>query len=372
MENTPAIETVNARAYTVPTEDQPESDGTLRWDSTTMVLVEAQAGGETGLGYAYTHTAAAKLIEGKLAGIVEGRGSLSVRSAWRAMIQAIRNLGRPGLVSSAVAAVDTALWDLKARLLGQPLTVALDAVHEKAPIYGSGGFTSYSIERLQQQLAGWVEQGIPRVKMKVGRQPETDLARVAAAREAIGEETELMVDANGAYTQKQALRFAHLFSEEHGVTWLEEPVSSDDLEGLRLVREEGPPGLEITAGEYGYTAFYFRHMLEAGAVDCLQADATRCGGITGFLDVAALCRAHSMDLSAHTAPNLHAHALCAVQRARHIEHFHDHARIEQMFFEGALTPEGGFLEPDRSRPGHGLVFKAQDAEDYQVYGAESS
>ena len=368
MNDAPAIETVSASAYTVPTDAPEESDGTLAWDSTTMVLVYAGAGGETGLGYSYTHAAAAKLIDDKLAAVARGRCALSVRSAWRAMTRAVRNLGRPGLVSSAVAAVDTALWDLKARLLGVPLVVALDAVHEKAPIYGSGGFTSYSTQQLQEQLAGWVEEGIPRVKMKVGRDPEADLARVAAAREAIGDEAVLMTDANGAYTRKQALRMAHIFAEEQGVTWMEEPVSSDDLEGLRLLRDQGPPGLEVAAGEYGYDVFYFRRMLEAGAVDCLQADATRCGGFTGFLSAAALCRARSLDLSAHTAPNLHAHALCAAQKARHIEYFHDHARIEQMLFDGALSPAGGHLEPDLSRPGHGLVFKCTDAEEYQVYG----
>ena len=367
MSDVPAIEEVSPRTYTVPTQDQPESDGTLAWDATTLVLVEAEAAGETGLGYSYTHAAAAKLIADKLAGVARGRSALAVRGAWRAMVRAIRNLGRPGLASSAVAAVDTALWDLKARLLGQPLTVVLDAVHERVPIYGSGGFTSYSIGKLQKQLAGWVEQGIPRVKMKVGRDPDEDLRRVAAAREAIGDEAELMVDANGAYTRKEALRFAHASAEDYGVTWLEEPVSSDDLEGLRLVREEGPPGLEITAGEYGYTLFYFRRMLDASAVDCLQADATRCGGFTGFLGAAALCRARSIGLSAHTAPNLHAHALCAVQNARHVEYFHDHVRIEEMLFDGALSPEGGHLEPDRSRPGHGLVFKTQDAEEYRVF-----
>ena len=366
MTDAPAIDEVSARAYTVPTEDQPESDGTLTWDSTTLVLVEAHGGGETGLGYSYTHAAAAKLVESKLAGVVEGRDAMTVRASWRAMQHAVRNLGRPGLVATAVAAVDVALWDLKARLLGQPLVVVLDAVHEKAPIYGSGGFTSYSTERLQEQLCGWVEEGIPRVKMKVGRTPGGDPARVAAAREAIGGEAELMVDANGAYTRKQALHLAERFAQDYGVTWMEEPVSSDDLEGLRLLRDQGPPGLDITAGEYGYTLFYFRRMLEAGAVDCLQADATRCGGFTGFLDAARLCRAHCIDLSAHTAPGLHAHALCAVQRMRHIEYFHDHVRIENMFFEGTLSPEGGFLEPDLSRPGHGLAFKQADAEAYQV------
>jgi len=164
--------------------------------------------------------------------------------------------------------------DLKARLLDLPLITLLGAVRANVPVYGSGGFTSYSMAQLQEQLGGWVADGISRVKMKIGRQPASDLDRVRAAREAIGPGAELFVDANGAYTRKQALATACAFTE-FDVSWFEEPVSSDDLDGLRLLRDRAPAGMEIAAGEYGYDLFYFRRMLEAGAVDVLQADATR-------------------------------------------------------------------------------------------------
>ena len=363
----PVIEDIDVAAYEVPTDTPEESDGTLAWDSTTMVLVKAHAGGKTGLGYTYNHAAAAPLINEKLAGVVEGRDALSVKASWMAMHHAIRNIGRPGVIASAVAAVDIALWDLKAQLLDLPLVTLLDAAHERVPIYGSGGFTSYATQELQSQLADWVEQGITMVKMKVGRHPDEDLDRVNAARNAIGEDPELFVDANGAYRHKQALWFAEAFADL-GVTWFEEPVSSDDLEGLRFLREQGPPGLEIAAGEYGYDLFYFRRMLETGAVDVLQADVTRCMGITGFLRAGTLCQARSMEMSAHTAPSVHTHVLAAVPSMRHLEYFYDHVRIEEMFFDGTLQPEDGFLEPDRSRAGVGLRFKHADAEEYRVYG----
>jgi L-alanine-DL-glutamate epimerase-like enolase superfamily enzyme len=222
------------------------------------------------------------------------------------MIHAIRNLGRPGIASMAISAVDTALWDLKAKLVDLPLVTLLGQVHDSAPVYGSGGFTSYSLERLREQLGGWVAQGIPRVKMKIGTHPSEDLERVKAARQAIGKGAKLFVDANGAYSRKEALAFAAAFAELE-VSWFEEPVSSDDLEGLHLIRDRAPGSMEIAAGEYGYDLIYFRRMLEAGAVDVLQADATRCGGITGFMQVAALCQAHHLPLSAHCAPSLHVH-----------------------------------------------------------------
>jgi L-alanine-DL-glutamate epimerase-like enolase superfamily enzyme len=345
--------------FRVPT-SSPESDGTFEWDSTTMVLVELTAGSTTGIGYTYGHACIAPLIRATFTPLIIGRDALDIESAWHRMVHAIRNNGRPGICSMAIAAVDAALWDLKARLLGMPLAKLLGMAREDVPVYGSGGFTSYDDAQLQAQLGDWVREGIGMVKMKIGREPERDPARVTLAREAIGERAELFVDANGAYTRKQALAMAERFREQR-VTWFEEPVSSDDLEGLRLIRDRAPARMAITAGEYGYDDYYFRRMLEAGAVDILQADATRCAGITGFLRAAALAAAWNMPLSAHTAPALHLHVCCAVPNCHSIEHFHDHARIEQMFFDGASTPVDGKLAPDLGRPGMGLELKRADA-----------
>ncbi|HVA89185.1 MAG TPA: enolase C-terminal domain-like protein [Chloroflexota bacterium] len=353
------IEGLRVSAYKIPT-DLPEADGTFSWDSTTLVLVEVSGGGMEGLGYTYADTATACLIRDLLTAKVIGLDAMDTPGCWEAMVRAIRNLGRPGISSMAISAVDVALWDLKSRLLDLSLTTLLGAVRESVPIYGSGGFTSYSIGQLQKQLGGWVKQGIRRVKMKIGTHPEADLGRVQAAREAIGPDAALYVDANGAYSRKQALAQAGAF-RECGVVWFEEPVSADDLEGLRLIRDRAPAGMDIAAGEYGYDLWYFRHMLEAGAVDVLQADASRCAGITGFLRACALSEARGLALSAHCAPSLHLAACAAVPLLSPIEYFHDHARIEQMLFDGAATPVDGALHPDRSRPGLGLEFKRADA-----------
>jgi len=360
-----SIERVEVAAYEVPT-DAPESDGTLAWDSTTMVLVQVHAAGKTGIGYTYADPAAAAVISGKLAGVVEGRDAHAPAAAWAAMQHAVRNLGKPGLVAEAISAVDVALWDLHSRLLDIPLVEAIGAVHDATPIYGSGGFTSYDDKQLTDQLSNWADAGIPRVKMKVGRDPSADEHRLKRARKAIGDDVELFVDANGAYSRKQALEWAERFAE-HDVRWFEEPVSSDDLEGLRLLRDRGPGGLDITAGEYGYHLPYFQTMLDAGAVDCLQADVTRALGISGVLRVAALCDARSIDLSLHCAPQVSAHVGTAIWHLRHLEYFHDHVRIEGMAFDGVLSPEpGGLLRPDRGRAGLGLTLRTADLEQYRV------
>ena len=360
-----AVERLDVSAYRVPT-DLPEADGTARWDATTIVIVEAHAGGRTGLGYTYGDAAIRELVRATLAPSVEGRDAFAVTAIWETLGRTCRNLGRPGLASMAIAAIDAALWDLKARLLELPLATLLDASRDAVPVYGSGGFTSYPDTRLREQLEGWVRQGIPRVKIKVGREPHRDLERVRVAREAIGETVELYVDANGALSRKQALWFADRYQSMFDVRWFEEPVSSDDLDGLRLIRDRAPGGLEIAAGEYGYMLPYFEAMLAAGAVDCLQADVTRCEGITGFLRVAALCEARSLELSAHCGPSIHVHPCCAITPLRHLEYFHDHARIEWLLFDGALEPVDGCLRPDLSLPGNGLTLKRLDAERFAI------
>jgi L-alanine-DL-glutamate epimerase-like enolase superfamily enzyme len=358
------IARIEVDAYCIPT-DAPEADGTIAWDATTMVLAQVSAGGYTGLGWTYAHAAAGALIADPLRDVLLNRDADDIPGAWHAMNRSLRNIGRPGVGLMAIGAVDVALWDLKARLHATSVVRLLGRVREAVPVYGSGGFTSYPVERLQAQLAGWVEQGMARVKMKVGAHPDDDPARVHAAREAIGTAPELMVDANGAYERKQALALAECYAHD-GVDWFEEPLSSDDLEGLRLLRDRAPAGMAIAAGEYGWDTWYFRRMLEAGAVDVLQVDGTRCGGFTGFLHAAALAHGYGIPVSAHCAPHLHAHVCSAVAGLKHVEYFHDHARIETMFFDGLPYLREGALMVHADAPGLGLTLKASDAQRYRV------
>ena len=360
----PLVRSLRVSTYVIPT-DAPESDGTLEWDRTTLVLVQLSAEDVEGLGYTYADGATAQVIREHLSAVIVGQDVFATSALYAKMFQVVRNLGRPGIAAMAISAVDAALWDIKARLLGVPLFRLLGEARPQVPVYGSGGFTSYSDARLSEQLGGWASEGLRFVKMKVGRRPNDDPARVRAARAAIGSDTQLFVDANGAYDRKQALALAETFAAS-GVRWFEEPVSSDDLEGLRLLRDRGPAGMAIAAGEYGYDPFYFRRMLEAGAVDVLQADASRCGGVTGFLLAHALCEANGLALSAHCAPALHLHLGCALNRVCHLEYFHDHQRIERMLFDGAVVPRDGALAPDRNRPGLGLEFKSSDARRFAV------
>jgi len=361
-----AVEQIDVSVFTVPTE-KPESDATLAWDATTAIVVEARGGGRVGLGYTYGEPATAGFIRRMLADVVRGRDVMAVGASWSAMVEAVRNAGRPGAVSMAIAAVDTALWDLKARVLDVSLARLLGAVRTSVPVYGSGGFTSMTDAELVEQLSGWTAEGIPRVKMKVGtgwgRAPRRDLERAARVRDALPVDCDLFVDANGGYTAKQSARLGVHFTEI-GVTWFEEPVSSDHLEELALLREL--LDIDIAAGEYGYDLAYFGRMCGARAVDVVQADVTRCGGITEWLRIAALAAAHGLQISGHCAPALHAHVAAAVPNLAHVEYFADHVRVENMLFDGSLFPVAGDLQLRADGAGNGLILRIPDCERYRV------
>jgi L-alanine-DL-glutamate epimerase-like enolase superfamily enzyme len=362
------IEALDVAVYTIPTE-MPEADGTLAWDSTTVVLVEPRTrGGVRGLGYAYGDTATGALVRDRLREQVVGLDVRDTTAAWERMRDSIRNLGRPGICSMAMAAVDIALWDTKARCAGMPLHRLLGPVRQSVPVYGSGGFTTYTETQLVDQMCGWVEAGIPRVKMKIGmdrgRSWRQDVQRVRAVRRAVGDAVEVLVDANGAYERTQARRLGRQLAEEMGVSWFEEPVTSDDLDGLSMLSRVLP--LDVTAGEYGYHLEYFRDMLRADAVDVVQADVGRCAGITEWLRVAAACAAFKVPFSAHCGPSIHVHAATVPPNLRHIEYFHDHVRIDHLLFDGVLEPRDGMLHPADDRPGLGLTLRRSDAERYRV------
>lgn len=358
------IESVAARAFTVPT-DRPEADGTMAWSKTTLVLVEIAGGGKTGLGYTYADASLVALVRQMLAPAVERSDAFDIPAVNAILWGAVRNLGRSGLAACAISAIDIALWDLKARLLGVPLATLLGRRRDAVTVYGSGGFTSYDNDVLQAQLAGWVENdGCRAVKMKIGSEPDRDPGRVGAARAAIGDAA-LFVDANGAFGPRAALGMAERL-REHRISWFEEPVSSDDRPGMAFVRGHIGPDIDVAAGEYSYTLDDTRMMLEARATDVQQVDVTRAGGVSGFLQAASLCDAFHVDLSAHCAPAAHLHAACAAPRFRNLEWFHDHVRIEHMLFEGAPVAKDGMIAPDLSRPGHGLALKPKEAERYAV------
>lgn len=355
--NGPAISFVDTAVYRFPTPD-PEADGTLQWDATTAVTVTLTAGGQTGLGWTYSSPAAAAVIHDRLAAVVRDRDAHDIAAGWSEMHRACRNLGTKGLVMQAISALDMAWWDLKARLLDVPISTLLGQCRGEVPIYGSGGFTTLTDAQLEEQVAWWQSVGCTAMKIKIGESWGTrqrrDLARVGQLRKFAGDDAQLMVDANGGYTAGQARRVGAVL-DDLGVSWFEEPVSSDDTTGLSNLRTA--LRCDITAGEYAADLYDIRALLPV--VDCLQLDATRCGGYTGWLRGAALAASQNLQVSAHCAPSLHAWVGAAVPNLRHVEWFADHARLEPLLVDGLPEARGGALHLDTSSPGHGMTIRTE-------------
>lgn len=352
------IESVTASIYRMPTR-APEADGTLSWTSTTAVVVEVTAAGGGGLGWTYGSGAAAAVIDGLRDDLI-GCDALDIAGAWSRMHRAARNWGTRGLVGQAISAVDIALWDLKARLLDVPLARLFGRVRQTVPVYGSGGFTSLGRAELAEQVDLWTRAGCKAMKIKIaqdwGHRCDRDLARVRRLAHLAGAGVELMVDANGGYTRGQARRIGEQLTQL-GVVWFEEPVSSADLDGLAATREAVT--CDVAAGEY------ITDLDEARAlcpiVDCLQLDATRCGGYTGWLRAAAVAQSWHVDVSAHCAPALHAPVATAIPHLRHVEWFYDHMRFERHLVRGGPEVVDGRLQVDDFRVGHGMTLSSSAA-----------
>ncbi len=356
------ITNIEASALAIPT-DGPESDGTSTWSSTTIVIVRITAAGLTGLGYSYTDRSVAALITERFWSILMGQDAMGISALWNRMQAESRSMGVTGLISMAISAVDNALWDLKARLLSLPLVTLIGDVRERIPIYASGGSTSYDRKAMQAQLDGWIDKGIDQLKIRIGR--DHDSERVQDARSSIGAGIRLFVDANGAYTVKQALKMARIL-DQADVSWFEEPVPSWDADGLSEIRRGAPESMDISSGGYAWCVQDSKRLIDAQAVDVLQADATRCLGISGLIDIDTLCRTQRVPLSTHCAPAQHLHPSCALPSIRHMEYFHDHVRIERLIFDGLPEVANGRMRPDRSAPGNGLTYKQADAEKYRI------
>ncbi|NYI04097.1 enolase C-terminal domain-like protein [Allostreptomyces psammosilenae] len=361
------VERVEARAYAVPTE-APEAGGVPDRAGGELVVVLVRADDAVGTGWSHAPAAARAVVEDLLAGEVVERGVLDIPALHQRMRHRLRDAGGVGLGARALSAVDVALWDLKAQLLGLPLVGLLGAARPEVPVYASGGPPGWSDDRLRELVRGWtVERGVPRVKIRIGEADGTrerrDLERVEVARVAAGRDGELLVDARGAYRRGQAVRMGRRLADA-GVTWFEEPVDPDDLAGLRAVREATTP--DTAAGGHGWDLPHLARLCAGEAVDCLPVDATRCGGPTVWLRAAAVAQAHGLAVSGHAAPNLHAHLAAAVPNLEHVEWSDGHDRVERTLLLGTLDPSGGAVRPGADgAPGHGMELRP-DADRYQV------
>jgi L-alanine-DL-glutamate epimerase-like enolase superfamily enzyme len=347
------IEGIEAAYYRLPLEAMGDA-GHGAIDSEEIITVKLRAGGLEGHGYAYTigrgGRAVHALVTHDLAPLLAGRDAGDIAGLWELMWQRLLYVGRGGLASFAIAAVDIALWDLRGLAQRKPLYRLLDASSKEIPAYGSGVDLPRPLDALLKQTEGFLARGLPGVKVKIGkRDPAEDEARVRAVRRLIGDKVDLMLDANMAWSADEALERGRRL-EQFNLHWYEEPTIPEDVAGhARLARELSVP---IAIGESLHSPHEFRRYVDERAVEVLQIDPVTNGGITASLRALEMANVAGLNASSHYCDELAAHLLCVSTRSVYLE---KHAFALDPYLVEPQRVVGGRVRPTEA-PGTGMRF----------------
>jgi len=349
------IDRVETTLYRIPlpVPVQAASHGVMSEFDLVTVRIDAGAGA-AGVGYTVLNAghgvAAAAIVDNAFRGRLLGEDAGRIEWLWQKLWRGHHYSGRGGLVSFALAAVDTALWDLRGRALGEPLWRLLGGYRPEVRAYAGNIDLNFPRDELLAGVQRSLDAGYRSVKMRLGRPHlREDVERVAAVRDLIGPDVELMTDANEAWRPDEALRAFHAL-RDFGLVWIEEPIRPDDFAGYARLRAQG--GVPIAAGENLHTVAEFTALIAAGGVDFPEPDLTTCGGITPWMKVARLAEAHGLPVTSHGAHDVHVHLLAAVPNGAYLE-VHGFG-LDRFIAQRLELRDGMAIAPDR--PGHGVEF----------------
>jgi L-alanine-DL-glutamate epimerase-like enolase superfamily enzyme len=363
------IDVCQPRLYYIPLPEvlTDSTHGEIRHFAVITASVRTDEGAE-GVGYTYTvgktgGPAVFAVLENDLGPLLVGQDPRCIERLWQQMWWHLHYVGRGGIAAFAMAAVDIALWDLKAKLAGEPLWRVLGGHSDRARVYAGGIDLQLPWAKLAEQTQTNLERGFRAIKMKVGRERlDEDIERVAAMRDLIGPELPLMVDANMRWSVEQAICASNALAE-FDVYWLEEPTIPDDVAGHQRIASEGP--LSLAAGENLHTIYEFQKLIESKAVSFPEPDVANIGGVTPWLKIAHLAEAHNLPVTSHGVHDLHVHLLAAVPNASFLE---AHGFGLDAYLREPLHIAEGFAQaPDR--PGHGVQFDWDKLESHRIDAA---
>ena len=310
--------------------------------------------GAEGVGYTVTPGTGGAGIHAhlarELAPILIGEDAERIEHIWHKMFWAVHYAGRGGAMSFAMAAIDIALWDLKAKRANLPLWRLLGAYDPAVPCYAGGIDLDYPLEQLLRQTDDNLAKGFRAIKMKVGRpRLSEDVARVAAMRAHLGEDFPLMADANMRWGVDEAIRAARSLTQ-YNLVWLEEPTIPDDIAGHARIMREG--GLPIATGENFHTLHEFQNFIRAGAVSFPEPDVSTCGGVTPFMKIAHIAEAANLPVTSHGMHDVTVHLLAACPNRSYLE-AHGFG-LDRYIANALVIRDGNAIAPER--PGHGVAF----------------
>ncbi|MDR1589071.1 MAG: mandelate racemase/muconate lactonizing enzyme family protein [Oscillospiraceae bacterium] len=343
-----------------------DSSFVLKLEGQTVVRVITESGAE---GYGMTFSdPVAEYIQKVLKEEVVGKDALACEDIWSAMFTQIRSSGRKGAALLGMSAIDIAIWDIRGKILGQPVYRLLGGTNRMIPAYASVGFLSMPDEEVAEKAVEYTEDGYKTLKIKVGydsgRNIRADFRRVEKVRRAVGDETGVIIDANGVYDAATAIRLAAML-EPLDISLFEEPTHADDIDGLARVRSM--TRIPVASGENEYTRYGCRDLMLARAVDVLQCDVTRAGGFTEMIKIAALAQAFNVKLAPHFWPQFSAHLLSAVPNGLYLEVFPTPKGVPAggSIIKNQPSVIDGFYElPDK--PGFGLEFDLEYLSRYRA------
>jgi len=365
MKITDVTTTVLSYPHVRPVQDSTIPESSLAIGGRSQLFVHIHT--DEGLGVGQAAPGARQVIETTLRRVLIGQDPFNIEKLWNDMFWHVRGFGRKGVAFCALSVVDTGLWDLKAKALRLPLYRLLGPYTDSVPIYGSGGWTNLSEDELVAEMVGYVEQGIGRVKMKVGkdfgRSEREDLQRLAAVRKAVGDDVAIYVDANNGYYAKQAIYMAKEF-EQFQVGWFEEPVLADDVQGLAEIRQA--INIPVATGEHEYTKYGFKDLIARGGADIVQPDVGRVGGVTEWIKVAHLAHAFNLPVAPHAAQLVHLHLACATPNLKVVEHLGTALEGDGIWYTDIPEPKDGMWAPFPDRPGLGLELDPHAVEKWSV------
>ncbi|GAB6987271.1 mandelate racemase/muconate lactonizing enzyme family protein [Nocardioides pyridinolyticus] len=347
------IQSLQTDYFLVPLETvlSDSTHGTIpHFELVTVRVVDSD--GAEGMGYTYAVNSGARafhvLIEDYLAPVVVGQDPDRIEKIWQDMWWAVHYSGRGGHATSAISAVDIALWDLRARKANQPLWRLFGGYDPQVPVYAGGIDLDFTVPELLEQADRFQEQGYRAIKMKAGRPSlSEDVERVRSMREHLGDDFPLMVDANMKWSADQAIRAARAL-EEFNLLWIEEPTIPDDVAGhVRVVREGRTP---VATGENMHTLYEFHTLMSAGGLTYPEPDVTNCGGMTTFRKIGALAEAHNLPLTSHGAHDLTVHLLAAAPNRTYME---SHGFSLDRYLAHPMEIVDGYTTAPE-RPGHGI------------------
>lgn len=363
-ENEPAmkIESIQTDHYQIPlpTVLSDSTHGDISHFGLITVRLRTDDGLE-GLGYTYTvgnigGAAVHAVIERDLSPILSGADPRRIEQLWERMWWHVHFVGRGGLTSFAIAAVDIALWDLKGKREGEPLWRLLGGHNPNVDVYAGGIDLQFTTEALLKQTEGFLQQGFRAIKMKVGRDRlSEDIERVAAMRKFLGTDFPLLVDANMRWSVAQAIRAAQAM-RDYGLYWMEEPTIPDDIQGHARIAREG--GIPLATGENLHTVYEFQQMITGGAIAFPEPDVATVGGVTPWLKIAHLAEASNLPITTHGVHDLQVHLLAAIPNASYLE-VHGFG-LDRFLIQPLQLASGQAVAP--GRPGHGVQFDWQALE----------